>query len=66
MKTTTLNDVLTTIKDQVAATELLFESEEATSKKDLRGEQAYEELRSRLNPRMWDVVNLLRKDTEGL
>ena len=57
MKTTTLNDVLTTIKDQVAATEPLFESEEATSKKDHRGEQAYEELRSRLNPRMRDVVN---------
>ena len=66
MKTTTLNDVLTTIKDQVAATEPLFESEEATSKKDLRGEQAYEELRSRLNPRMWEVVNLLRQDIEGL
>ena len=66
MKTTTLNDVLTTIKTQVAATEPLFESEEATSKKDLRGEQAYEELRSRLNPRMWDVVNLLRKDPEGI
>ena len=62
MKTTTLNDVLTTIKDQVATTEPLFEADAATSKKDLRGEQAYEELRSRLNPRMWDVVNLLRKD----
>ena len=65
MKTTTLNDLIIDIKAQVA-TEPLFEAEEATSKKDLRGEQAYEELRSKLNPRMWDVVNLLRKDPEGI
>ena len=60
---TTLTETM--VREQ-AATELLFETEEATSKKDLRGEQAYEELRGRLNPRMWDVVNLLRKDPEGI
>ena len=66
MKTTTLSQLTTEIKEQVATTEPLFEEEAATSKKDLRGEQAYEELRAKLNPRMWDIVKLLRQDIDGL
>ena len=65
MKTTTLAETMVSIKEQVVATELLFETEEVTSKKDLKGEQAYEELRAKLNPRMWEIVNLLRKDIDG-
>ena len=67
MKTTTLSQLTTEIKEQVAATvEPLFEADAQPSKKDLRGEQAYEELRAKLNPRMWEIVSLLRKDIEGL
>lgn len=66
MKNVTLAETMVSIKEQVATAELLFEEEAATSKKDIKGEQAYEELRAKLNPRMWDVVKLLRQDPEGL
>ena len=66
MKNVTLAETMVSIKEQVVATELLFETEEVSSKKDIKGEQAYEELRARLNPRMWEIINLLRKDIEGI